>query len=73
MTRIIFTSLAVFCMATTGAMAKGHNQGNTAVPGAEDVGSVTVASAQTLGSAKGNRPEGKGPGVDSPAADNAGH
>lgn len=72
MTRIIFTSVALFCMASTGAMAKGHDQGSTVIPGAENVGSLTVASAQTLGSAKGNRPEGRGPGANNPAAGNAG-
>jgi hypothetical protein len=72
MTRIIFTSVALLCMVTTGAVAKGHDQGNTTVPGAEDVGSFTVTVAQTLGSGKGNRPEGKGPGANNPAAGNAG-
>ncbi len=72
MTRIIFTSVAALCMATTGAMAKGHDQGSTEVPGAENVGSVTVATAQALGGAKGKRPEGGGPSADNPAAGNAG-
>ena len=72
MTRIIFTSVALLCMATTGAVAKGHDQGSTTVPGAEDVGSATVATAHVLGGAKGMRPEGKGPGANNPAAGNAG-
>lgn len=72
MTRLIFTSVAVLCMATTGAMAKGHDQGNTTVPGADNVGTVTVATAQVLGGAKGMRPEDKGPSAYNPAVNNAG-
>ena len=53
-----------------GAMAKGHDQGQTEVPGAS-VGTETVAAAHTLGGAKGNRPEGKGP-TKSSAAGKAG-
>ena len=60
------------CLAATGALAKGHDQGNTTVPGAEDVGTVTVTSAQTLGEARGNRPADKGPSANNPAAGNAG-
>jgi hypothetical protein len=66
------TILAVTIMSVlaTGAFAKGHNQGATAVPGM-DTGTETVAGAHTLGSAKGNRPADKGPS-DSPAVANAG-
>lgn len=56
--------------AATGAFAKAHNQGNTAVPG-ENVGTETVTTSQALGGLKGNRPDGKGP-QDSPAITNAG-
>jgi hypothetical protein len=56
--------------AATGAFAKSHDQGQTAVPGM-DVGTETVGPAQTLGTAKGNRPADKGP-KDSPAVANAG-
>ena len=43
-----------------GAFAKAHNQGNTMVPGM-DVGTETAGPAQTLGSAKGQRPADKTP------------
>ncbi len=72
MTRTILTSATILLIAASAASAKGHSQGNTAIPGADDVGSVTVASAHTLGSAKGNRPEGKGPKANNPAPKNAG-
>ena len=70
--KMIVLSAAVLCIAASGAMAKGHDQGNTAVPGAEDVGTVTVTNAQALGGAKGNRPDDKGPSADNSAAANAG-
>ncbi len=53
-----------------GAFAKAHDQGQTAVPGA-NVGTETVATSHRLGELKGNRPADKGP-KDSPAVDNAG-
>ncbi|MCV2867467.1 hypothetical protein OEW28_02365 [Defluviimonas sp. WL0002] len=70
--KMIALSAAVLCIAASGAMAKGHDQGNTAVPGAEDVGSGTVANAQALGGAKGNRPNDKGPSAANLAAEIAG-
>ena len=54
----------------TGALAKAHNQGNTAVPG-ENVGAETVTTSQALGGLKGKRPADKGPSA-SPAIENAG-
>lgn len=66
---IAATALTV---AASGAFAKGHDQGSTDVPGAEDVGTTTVTSAQALGGLKGNRPEGKGPSATNPASANAG-
>ena len=70
--KTIVLSAAVLCIAASGMMAKGHDQGNTAVPGAEDVGSGTVSNAQTLGGAKGNRPDDKGPSAGNPATSKAG-
>lgn len=67
--KILMTSAVVF-LAATGAFAKGHDQGQTDIPGA-GVGEQTVAGAQGLGSAKGNRPDDKGP-TNSPAVSNAG-
>ena len=61
---------ALAAVAATGAVAKGHNQGNTAVPG-ENVGAETVTTSQALGGIKGKRPAGKGPS-ESPAIENAG-
>ena len=58
MNRIAIASLVAATLAT-GAFAKGHNQADTAVPG-QDAG-ATSAAAQTLGSAKGNRPADKTP------------
>jgi hypothetical protein len=55
---------------TTGAFAKGHDQGSTEVPGM-NTGTETVAASQSLGGLKGNRPADKGP-TDSPAVANAG-
>lgn len=63
---------AVLCVAASAALAKGHDQGNTIVPGADDVGSVTVTNAQALGGAKGKRPDDKGPSAENPAAGKAG-
>ncbi|NNF89751.1 MAG: hypothetical protein HKM96_00100 [Boseongicola sp.] len=68
----ITLAAAALCIVTTGAFSKGHDQGGTAVPGADDVGSVTVTNAQALGGAKGNRPDGKGPSANNPAASKAG-
>ena len=56
--------------AATGAFAKAHDQGQTAVPGM-NVGTETVAAAQSLGGIKGNRPADKGP-MGSPAVVKAG-
>ncbi|NNE79458.1 MAG: hypothetical protein HKN18_04215 [Silicimonas sp.] len=55
------TILAIAVIMTAGsASAKGHDQGQTDVPGAS-VGSETVGPAHTLGGARGNRPDDKGP------------
>lgn len=70
MTHKILMTTAVALLAATGAFAKAHDQGQTEVPGA-GVGEQTVAGAQGLGGAKGNRPDDKGP-TNSPAIDNAG-
>ena len=61
---------ALAAVAATGALAKAHNQGNTAVPG-ENVGAETVTTSQALGGLKGKRPSDKGPS-ESPAIGNAG-
>ena len=63
-------AVTILSVVATGAFAKGHNQGATAVPGM-DTGTETVAASQTLGSKKGNRPDDKGP-TNSPAIANAG-
>jgi hypothetical protein len=63
-------AISILSLVATGAFAKGHDQGSTAVPG-EDVGTETVAASQSLGGIKGNRPDDKGP-TDSPAVTNAG-
>jgi hypothetical protein len=60
----------VSTLVATGAFSKAHNQGNTEVPGA-NVGTETVATSQALGSLKGQRPEGKGPGPNNPAVEKA--
>ncbi|MBD3662594.1 hypothetical protein H9Q16_01520 [Sulfitobacter sp. TSTF-M16] len=60
------------CLVAGGAFAKEHDQGRTDVPGADNVGSGTVSSAQSLGGAVGERPGGKGPSADNPASDKAG-
>lgn len=70
--KAIILSAAVLCVAVSAAMAKSHDQGNTAVPGGEDVGTVTVTNAQALGGVKGKRPADKGPSADNPAAGKAG-
>lgn len=70
--KLIAITTAVLCVAASGAVAKGHDQGNTEVPGADNVGSVTVTNAQALGGAKGNRPDDKGPSASNPAASKAG-
>ncbi len=71
MKRTIVTSTVIIMIASGSAIAKGHDQGSTEIPGM-DVGATTVSAAHTLGSAKGNRPEGKGPAANSPAKANAG-
>lgn len=63
-------AVTMLSLLATGAFAKGHDQGSTAVPGA-DTGTETVAASHALGGIKGNRPDGKGP-TDSPAIVNAG-
>lgn len=68
----ITLTAAVLCAAAPAAFAKGHDQGNTEAPGQQDVGSVTVDSAQALGGILGDRPDGKGPASDNPASENAG-
>lgn len=76
--KMIAITATVLCVAATGALAKGHDQGNSdvpgAVPGADNVGSVTVTNAQALGGAGalGGRPADKGPSADNPAVENAG-
>ena len=70
--KLITIAATVLCVAASGAMAKGHDQGSTEAPGANDVGSTTVGSAQTLGGAKGNQPDDKGPSDSNPAAGKAG-
>jgi len=59
-TKLIAVAVTTALLASGAAFAKGHDQGSTTVPG-EDVGTGTVAASQTLGSAKGNRPDDKGP------------
>ena len=68
----IAITATVLCVVASGVIAKGHDQGGTDVPGADNVGSVTVSSAQSLGGAKGSRPDDKGPSESNPAADKAG-
>lgn len=63
-------AIAIMSIVASGAFAKGHDQGSTAVPGM-DTGTETVAASHTLGGKKGNRPDDKGP-TDSPAVINAG-
>ena len=63
-------AISILTMVATGAFAKGHDQGSTAVPGM-NVGTETVAASQSLGGIKGNRPDDKGP-TNSPAVINAG-
>lgn len=70
--KLITLAAAVLCVAASSAIAKGHDQGRTDAPGANDVGSTTVGSAQSLGGAKGNRPGDKGPSANNPATDKAG-
>lgn len=70
--KLMTLTAAVLCVAASGAFAKGHDQGNTAVPGAENVGSATVATAQAFGGLKGSRPDDKAPSEISPATENAG-
>ena len=70
MTCKLLAVTAAFCLASGGAFAKAHDQGQTATPG-ENVGTETVAGAHTLGSGRGNRPADKGP-KDSPAVAKAG-
>lgn len=59
MARAILIIAAAIFMIANGAFAKGHDQGQTDVPG-KSVGTETVAAAHTLGGAKGNRPADKG-------------
>lgn len=68
----ITLSAAALCLVAGSAFAKAHDQGNTDVPGAGDVGSGTVSSAQSLGGALGERPDGKGPSSNNPASGKAG-
>lgn len=68
MTHYLTLAAALSLGLTGAALAKGHAQSNTEVPGA-DVGAVTVGAAQTLGAAKGNRPDGKGPMTPGASAD----
>lgn len=63
-------AITLLSVVATGALAKGHDQGSSAVPGM-DTGIETVAAAHTLGNTKGNRPADKGP-TNSPAVANAG-
>ncbi len=59
MMKTVLSAIAISALAT-GAIAKGHDQGQTDVPG-QSVKSETVAPAHTLGGARGNRPADKGP------------
>lgn len=59
-TKFFATALTTALLASGAALAKGHDQSGTAVPG-ENAGAETAAPAQTLGSAKGNRPDDKTP------------
>ena len=70
--KFLTLTATVICLSAPAAFAKAHDQGSTAVPGADDVGSVTVTNAQALGAAKGNRPDDKGPSANNPAAGKAG-
>jgi len=70
MTKNILLAVIAISLGSTGAMAKGHDQGQTEDPGAL-VGKETVAAAQTLGGAKGKRPVDKGP-TKSDASEKAG-
>ncbi|MCV2866382.1 hypothetical protein [Defluviimonas sp. WL0075] len=70
MKRTILVTTAALCLAASGVLAKGHDQGQTDIPGV-GVGAQTVGPAQSLGGAKGNRPDDKGP-INSPAIGNAG-
>ena len=70
--KLITLTATVICLTTPAAFAKGHDQGNTAVPGADDVGLVTVTNAQALGGALGERPDDKGPSTTNPAQTKAG-
>ena len=70
MTRAILILAAAMFLTANGAFAKAHDQGQTEVPG-KSVGTETVAAAQTLGGARGNRPADKGPS-NSPAVNKAG-
>ncbi len=60
MTKLTSIAAAALLLASGSAFAKAHNQGNTEVPG-ESVGTETAGPAQTLGSAKGQRPADKTP------------
>ena len=60
MTKLATIAATGLMLASGTAFAKGHNQSNTEVPG-ENAGAETAAAAQTLGSAKGNRPADKAP------------
>lgn len=50
--KYIALATAASLLAASGAFAKGHDQGSTEVPGADNVGSVTVTTAQSLGGNK---------------------
>lgn len=70
--KLIALTATVICLCAPAAFAKGHDQGRTEVPGADNVGSGTVAGAQGLGGAVGERPDDKGPSASNPATDKAG-
>lgn len=70
--KLITLAATVICLCASTAFAKGHDQGRTEVPGADNVGSTTVANAHGLGFALGERPAEKGPSANNPATGNAG-
>jgi hypothetical protein len=59
MSKKITAAVLALSFVATGALAKGHDQGNTEMPGTT-VG-ATVAASQSLGAIKGNRPDERGP------------
>lgn len=67
----VVITAALMSLAAPAAFAKGHDQSNTEVPGANVV-AETVGPAQTLGRGLDNRPEDKGPKADKPGKSRGG-